>query len=213
MPRRGGNLLRDDLDVPVMVVNSELEAIACYPARQPDTEHYRLWETAGTSHISRKGLLSVGAKSVRDFGVERPDIPGINDVSMAPVSEAATHHMRSWVSGGPPPPEQPRIEFAGDPPEVVRDEHRIARGGIRLPQVDVPVADDGAITDAASGYGFLAGSHEPFPPEKVHVLYGDVDTYMAQFEEAARAAEKAGAILPRDVDLLLADARVEFPTD
>ena len=80
------------------------------------------------------------------------------------------HHMQSWVSGGPPPPVQPRIEFAGDPPEVVRDEHRIARGGIRLPQVDVPVAHNGAITDAASGYGFLAGSHEPFPPEEVRAL-------------------------------------------
>ncbi|MFI5045706.1 MAG: alpha/beta hydrolase domain-containing protein [Acidimicrobiia bacterium] len=211
VPRRAANLVRDDLDVPVMVVNSELEATVCEPVRQPDTDRYRLWETAGTSHISRKGLLGVGAKSVRDLGVERPDIPGINDVSMAPVSEAATHHMQSWVSGGPPPPVQPRIEFAGDPPEVVRDEHRIACGGIRLPQVDVPVAHNGAITDEASGYGFLAGSHEPFPPEKLRALYPDAATYLARFEEATRAAEKAGVVLPRDVDGLIDDARAEFP--
>src|SRR5262249_7781316 len=44
---RGGNLLRDDLDVPVFVVNSELEAIACYPVRQRDTDTFRYWESAG----------------------------------------------------------------------------------------------------------------------------------------------------------------------
>ena len=36
-PRRpaGAQPLRDDLDVPVMVVNSELEAIACYACASP----------------------------------------------------------------------------------------------------------------------------------------------------------------------------------
>ncbi len=39
---RGGNLLRDDLGVPVFVVNSELEAIACYGVRQPDSDYVPL---------------------------------------------------------------------------------------------------------------------------------------------------------------------------
>jgi hypothetical protein len=60
--------------------------------------------------------------------------------STAPVNDAALHHMQGWLSGGPPPPAQPRIEFAGDPPEIVRDEHGIARGGIWLPQVEVRIA-------------------------------------------------------------------------
>lgn len=212
-PRIGGNLLRDDIDAKVMVVNSELEAIACHGVRQPDTDQFRMWESAGTSHISRKGMLGVSGKSQRDFGVPRAEIRGINDVSLAPVTEAAIHHMHAWVDRGTPPPLQPRIEFAGDPPEVVRDEHEIAVGGIRLPQVEVPVAHNGAITRLEGPYGRLAGSHEPFLPEKVRTLYGDVDAYLARFEEAARAAEKAGAILPRDVDGLLADAREEFPLD
>src|SRR4051812_22310611 len=53
---RGTNLIRDDLDVPVMVVNSELEAIACYGVRQPDTDLYRYWETAGTCHVSQQAM-------------------------------------------------------------------------------------------------------------------------------------------------------------
>ena len=51
---RGSNLLRDDNGVPVFVVNSELEAIACYPVRQPDTETFRT-ESAGTCHVSAQG--------------------------------------------------------------------------------------------------------------------------------------------------------------
>jgi hypothetical protein len=37
----GLHLLRDDLGVPVMVVNTECESKACYPVRQPDTDRYR----------------------------------------------------------------------------------------------------------------------------------------------------------------------------
>ena len=38
-------------------------------------------------------------------------------------------------------------------------------------------------------------------------LYGDPATYLAQLEQAALAAEKAGVILRRDVDALLEEAR------
>jgi Alpha/beta hydrolase domain len=42
--------IRDDLDVPVLVLNSESEAPTTYPMRQPDTDQFRLWEVAGTAH-------------------------------------------------------------------------------------------------------------------------------------------------------------------
>ncbi len=50
---RGSNLLRDDNGVPVFVVNSELEAIACHPVRQPDTRHVPLLGIR--RHLSRVG--------------------------------------------------------------------------------------------------------------------------------------------------------------
>src|ERR1700728_1569555 len=40
--------IRDDLAVPVMVVNSECETLACFPIRRPDTETYRYWEVVGS---------------------------------------------------------------------------------------------------------------------------------------------------------------------
>ncbi len=203
----GQNRLRDDLDVPVMVVNSELEAIACHAVRQPDTERFRYWEAAGTCHVSEQGLRLRAPKYERDFGTALPIAEGINRVPLNPLYDAALHHIQAWMTGGPPPPEQPLIEFAGDPPEVVRDEHGIARGGIRLPQVEVPVAKNSAIPLAADIFSILYGSSVPFPPAKLTELYGDPAKYLAAFEQAARAAEKTGVLLPRDADALVEEAR------
>jgi hypothetical protein len=206
---RGRNLLRS-IDVPVFVVNSELEAIACREVRQPDTDTYRYWESAGTCHVSQQGLAVRGPKYLRDFGTAMPESPGINDISMQPLYDSALHHLNRWASGGSPPPTQPLVEFDDDG-EVVRDEHGIAVGGIRLPAADVPVAQNSAIPLGEGIFALLYGSSKPFAPEKVRALYGDVDTYVARFEEAARAAEKAGVLLPRDVEPLVAEARRSYP--
>jgi len=210
-PAFGPHLLRDDLDVPVMVVNSELESNACYGVRQPDTDRYRLWETAGTSHIFYQAMVDIAPRFERDFGVAVPVARGMNEVSTAPVNDAALHHLQRWLDGGPPPPAQPRIEFAGEPPAIARDEHGIACGGIRLPQVDVPIATNSSIPASDEFTQRLGGSCVPFSDEKLRALYGDAATYLARFEEATRAAEKAGAILPRDVDALVEDARAQCP--
>ena len=204
---RGSNLLRDDLPVPVMVVNSELEAIAGVGVRQPDTDRYRLWEAAGTCHVSAQSMRARAPKFERDFGSPMPVAEGINAVPMIPLFDAAVHHLHNWVNGGPPPPVQPRIEFAGDPPEIQRDEHGIARGGIRLPQVEVPIATNSAVPLGEDIYSRLGGSSKPFPPATLRQLYGDHDRYVTRFEEAARAAEKAGVLLPRDTEALIEEAR------
>jgi hypothetical protein len=207
----GQHQLRDDLDVPVMVVNSELESIPCFHVRQPDTDRFRYWEAAGTCHVSLQVSELRAVKYERDFGTPLPVEHRMNRVPLLPLYDAAIHHLHVWVNGGPPPPAQPRIEFAGDPPEIVRDEHGIARGGIRLPQVEVPIARNSALPLGEGIYALLWGSSQPFPPEKVHALYGDAATYLARFEEAARAAEKAGVLLPRDVEALIEEAGASYP--
>ena len=194
-----------------MVVNSELEAIACYPVRQPDTDRFRYWESAGTCHVSQQAMDLRAPKYERDFGNPLPQPASINHISMIPLYDAALHHVHEWLTTGTAPPEQPRIEFAGDPPDVVRDEHGIARGGIRLPQADVPIAQNSAIPVADDIFSLLYGSCVPFPPDEVRRLYGDLATYLARFEEAARAAEKAGVLLPRDVTALVDEARAAYP--
>lgn len=208
---QGTNALRDDLDVAVMVVNSECEAGPYYASRQPDTDRFRYWESAGTCHISRQAMQSVGPRYQRDFGFVPPDQPGINEVSMAPIVDAALHHLLAWVAQGVAPPPQPRIDFAGRPPQIERDEHGIARGGIRLPQVAVPIAHNSAIPRTPDVAGHLGGSCVPFTPEENVALYGTSADYLARFEEAAKAAEREGVLLPRDAESLVAAAAADIP--
>jgi hypothetical protein len=207
---RGSNLLRDDLGVPVFVVNSELEAIACYPVRQPDTETFRYWEAAGTCHVSAQGMRDRQEKLIRD-GVRVVPLPeGINRIPILPLYDAAFHHMHRWLTTGTPPPVQPRIEFAGEPAQVVRDLHGIAKGGIRLPQADAPLAQNSAIPLTDDIFAYLRGSSHPFSVDKLRTLYGDRATFLAKFTAAAERAVATGVLLPRDVAGLVGEAGVAW---
>ncbi|MFN8618851.1 MAG: alpha/beta hydrolase domain-containing protein [Dehalococcoidia bacterium] len=208
---RGVNLLRQDLGVPVFVVNSELEAIACHDVRQPDGPLFRYWESAGTCHVSAQNQRDRQARLDRDQVRTLPLTEGINRIPMAPIYDAAYHHMQTWLTTGTPPPSQPKVEFAGDPAEVVRDEHGIAKGGIRLPQADVPLAQNSAIPLKDDVFAYLGGSSHPFSRERIHGLYGSKDAFLAKFREAAARSVSAGVLMPRDVEPLVAEAAEGWP--
>jgi hypothetical protein len=205
---RGVNLLRE-LDVPVMVVNTELEAQACLPVRQPDTERFVGWEAAGLTHVAAQSQALRNIKYEREFGA-KPELPEhMNRIAITPYYDAALHHMRRWAEGGTPPPSQPLIEFAGDG-SVVRDEHGIARGGVRLPQVLAPVATNSSIPLTTDFSGALRGSNQPFPAAELDKLYGDEAGYLARFGEAVQQAVDAGVMLPRDAEPATAEAAQEY---
>jgi hypothetical protein len=207
---RGTNVIREDLDVPVMVVNSELEAIACYEVRQPDTDRFRYWESAGTCHVAIQSMDVRAPKYEREFGVAQPVMQQMNRIAITPLYDAALHHLNRWVAGGEPPPSQPLIEFSGEPPQVVRDEHGIAVGGVRLPQAEVPVAQNSAIPLGQDIYSMLWGSSHPFGAAKLDSLYADEDDYIDRFTQAAHAAVTTGVLLDRDVTPAIDEARREY---
>ncbi len=210
----GLHLLRDDLGIPVMVLNTECEATSCHGVRQPDTGTFRYWEVAGASHVSLPAIASSAPRMERDFGFAIPldeSMQAINRISVAPVADAALHHLQEWVVKGTAPPVQRRIEFGGSPPEVVRDADGIALGGVRLPQVEVPLAHNSAMQRTPDTFARLVGTHEPFPLEEVRRRYGSREVYLAEYEHATRAAESAGVILARDVEPLLAVAASACP--
>jgi hypothetical protein len=122
----------------------------------------------------------------------------------------AIHHLNRWVYGDAPPPSQPLVAFAGDPPEVQRDRFGIAVGGVRLPQADAPVATNSAIPLAGDLAHLLRGSCRPFDAKTLDALYGDEATYLARFEEAARRAVRAGVLLACDVEPALEEAAREY---
>jgi hypothetical protein len=209
----GTNLLRSDLGVAVMVVNTECEATSCYPVRQPDTDDYRYWEIAGSSHVTLQGMRSSAPRMERDFGFSIPldDLVQVNQVSPAPVVDAALQQVQAWMTEGTPPPIQPRIEFGGDPPQILRDDHGIALGGIRLPDVEMPIAHNSAIPQTPDLFGRLLGYHEAFPVETVKELYESRERYLDRYEQSARSAVAASVVLPRDVDGLIREAEENCP--
>jgi hypothetical protein len=208
-PMFGANVIRR-LDVPTMIANSELEALACYRVRQPDTDRLVTWESAGTAHVAAQAQLLRNEKYERDFGGAQPMPAGMNRISMTPYFDVAFHHLKRWVDGGAPPPSQPPLEISGDRPQAARDEHGIAKGGVRSPQVDVPVAINSSTPVVPEFPASLRGSNQPFGAAKLEALYGDEARYLARFAEAARRAVAAGVLLERDVKPAIEEAAEEY---
>jgi len=212
-PRRlptGQNLIRDDLDVPAMIVNTELEAIACFQVRQPDTERFRTWEAAALTHVSYQAQTLRNEKFKRDFGAAPPAASEqVNRIYIQPYYDAALCHMHRWVNGGAAPPSQPLIEFTSDG-EAARDQHGIAKGGVRMPQAAAPVATNSSIPVTDDFAGRLRGSNKPFGAAKLDALYADEAAYLDRFTQAAEAAVKAGVLLARDVAPATQEAASEY---
>ena len=208
----GSVLLRDDLDVPIMIVNSELEAVACYGVRQADSDRMRTWEVAGASHTSLASVSARATKADRDFGARTPIDARMNRIELEPVFDAALHHLNTWIDTGDAPPMQPLIQFSGDPADVLRDRLGIAVGGVRLPQVEAPLGQNTAAPRASDIFSLLRGAYHPFDAAAIDALYPDEAEFVRQFNAAAQRAEAAGVLLPRDVAPLIDEATLEYRT-
>jgi hypothetical protein len=202
--------LRDDTGVPLMITNSETEATQFATLRQPDHDRYVYWEIAGMAHGGASGLITA-AKNTRDWGfpleppVDRPTGLIPNELDKQPVEDASLHRVHHWLVDGVRPPSVAPIEVRGEPPEIVRDEHGIARGGLRLPQVEVPIATLSGLNDG-SRMVQLVGSKRDFTPEELRALYPDHTIYVERFSAATTAAVNAGYLLSRDAENMVREA-------
>jgi hypothetical protein len=125
-------------------------------------------------------------KTERD-GVYVDPGPDFNpsDVMWLPAVDAAISHVSRWIDGGPPPPTQPPIEVTAG--AIVRDAHGNAKGGVRLPLMEAPIARYKSETQT--------GSTERFPPQMLKALYPTHAGYVASVKAAAEAARRGGVIL------------------
>lgn len=184
--------IREDLGVPVFVVNSETETMAYLGARQPETATFRFWEVPGTSHVS----------VAREAVATTPGMNSPNWLSYTPVYDAAVRHMHFWLSEGVLPPIMPPIEVSsGGSPAIVRDDRGNALGGIRLPEFDVASAEHqgtGRPVEGGSRFAFLYGYSREFSPDELATLYSSPEDFMRQYDAALYRSLFAGVILPED---------------
>jgi hypothetical protein len=211
--------IRNDLDVPVMVVEAEGDVIGSnLGARQPDTSKFREWEIAGTSHADSYtiavgfGDVGDGAGATKMFAFMRsPQTAGctspVNAGSHHWVLDTAFHDLDAWVRTGVAPPIGPPLQVVSTSPVVLaRDAQGNALGGVRTPQVDAPVA---TLTGINGGPGFcrLFGSTTPLTTAQLTALYPTHADFVAKWQTALEAAVTKGFILPADQPELLAAAQ------
>ena len=216
----GAARIRDDLDVPVLTLETEtdLTLLGYFAARQPDAKRFRLWEVAGAAHADAYSLVAGARDLGTSPGIVAPiltasPVPGLIDC-MRPVNSGPQHFVMSaafaaldrWVRGGRPPRRAARLALRGSPPAIVRDAHGNARGGVRTPPVDVPIA---AFTGEQDGSLIcrILGTTTPFDAATLHALYPTHRAFVSAFRRAAARAVRRGVLLPPDAKLLRAWAR------
>ncbi len=198
-------IIRTDTEVPVLIVETESDVtsiLGYYNARQEDSENIRLWEIAGTAHADAY-LIGAAAAGI-ECGAP------INDGPQRFIVRTALRAMDAWVRGDEAPPAAPRlvVDVGSGRPVIRRDADGNALGGIRTPQVDVPVAAlGGEPGPAPSIICLLLGSTRPFSDERLRQLYPDAATYLDAYQRATDAAISAGFVVPEDRQAVLDDAR------
>jgi Alpha/beta hydrolase domain len=192
-------LFRDDLDAPVMDLQSEGDVTSVLDSvvvRQPDSATFRLWEVAGTSHADAHLLGPLAG--LADCGAP------VNDGPLHLVAKAALRALGEWVRSGTEPPVAAQLATEGTPAEIGRDPDGIALGGIRTPPVDVPVkvlsGEPGSNPDL---FCILLGSTRPLPAGRLAQLYSSRADYGQRYRVAAHATVAAGFVLEEDRAALL----------
>jgi hypothetical protein len=218
----GAAVIRADVDVPVLTFETETDLIALSyaGARQPDSERFRLWEVAGTAHVDTYTTLvgptdmgnspDVAELVITTMAVPLPGFECALPVNSGPqhwVLKAALAALERWIRDGTLPPFAPRLDVALGPPAAIhRDANGTALGGIRTPQVDVPIATLSGEGQIGTIFCLLFGTTTPFEEATLAALYPTHDAYVSAFNAATDAAVEAGFILPPDAELMKAHA-------
>ena len=207
--------IRDDVDVPVLTVETEtdLTLLQYFLARQDDAPNIRTWEMAGTSHAD---TYTIGGAS--DLG-RSPDIvapvittmpvPGLISCS-EPINSGPQHFILGaafaaidrWVTRGRAPKPAPRLDVSAGPPiTIAQDAFGNAIGGIRTPQVDVPIAAFGGV-QSGSVLCALFGTTTPFDTSQLDTLYPTHRAFLFSYRKAVNRALRSGFILKPDAKLM-----------
>lgn len=194
--------VRDDLDVPVFVLETETDLVMLgyAAARQPDNARIRTWEVAGTAHADS---YIVGGFA----GVLGCD--SINEGPQHLVAQAAFAGFTRWVAGGRAPSRAARLQMTDDPePAFVLDAVGNVRGGVRTPAVDAPTSVLSGI--APAGVPILCqlfGTTEHLGPRRLVRLYGTERAFLSEVRDSMGRAVRRGFVLRADRADVLRDAR------
>lgn len=204
----GGGRIRDDGTAKIFKLMAETDMQRRAAEPQPDTDTFRQWEVAGTSHVDEIFELEYArVRNLRD-GLPIDDVaprastcvlPPYSRVPFRDVMDAAFEHLVTWVREDRPPPRAEPLQVKTMLPELefARDEFGNVLGGIRLAAHAVPVAKNtGMNSGTENRFCFLYGSHEPFPEALLDQLYPTHSDYVAKVRRVVGENLADGYILP-----------------
>lgn len=192
-------------DVPVFAVFTMTESNGKALATQPNVLE---WQVAGCTHndfwLTSRGQVEQGAAAA-NFMIECAN--PMNDFPSFWAYDAVLDHLHHWVRDGVKPPSAPAIS-------TMTDQDGNVEGGVRLPDIDVPIATytrsntAKTATDLISAFACaLSGSVVKLTPDRLMQLYPTHDDYVQKYTQAADKAVAAGYMLPSDRDLGVAQAK------
>ena len=223
---------RPDLRVPLVTIITETDLFGgprqgYYAARQPESQHLRVWEIAGTAHADNYTIqvapIDTGSASLTDIVAAYAPTNMLmgqqldHCINFAPqhhyVLQAALSQLCRWVhTGQPASSAEPIALNDAQPPQPVLDANGLARGGVRTPWADVPIARTSGIGGEESMMASIFGCGEPFDAATVRRLYpGGAAEYLERFTARLDSAIGSGFILAADRDEILSLAAATFP--
>jgi Alpha/beta hydrolase domain len=227
-----GVKFRPDLRVPLVTIITETDLFGgrrqgYYSARQPDNQQLRVWEIAGAAHADNYTIqvapIDTGAAALTDIVAAYAPTNMLmgqqldHCINFAPqhhyVLQAALSQLCQWVRTGRPAPSAETIELTdADPPQPVLDANGLARGGVRTPWADVPIARTSGGGSEEITMASIFGSGELFDAATVRRLYpGGIAEYLERFTASLDSAIAAGFILAADREEILQLAAATFP--
>ena len=214
-----GQAIRTDPVVPIFKTLFEWDTQTGEASvRQPDSSVFHRWEVAGTAHVDHHLRLSREPLELRDLaGVSSEanlaptcTVPSIgSQVPNHYVVDAAIDQFVRWVQKGKRPTTSPLFEIASFGTNgsalIARDSFGMAKGGIRLSQIEVPTA---ANVGQNTGAGACPrwGYHLPFDIPTLDSLYPSHKRYLDAVERVTGDNLKNGFLLPEDAQQTILDA-------
>ncbi len=232
-------LVRTDLPVPVIHVLSETDVGSPFGgvaqgSRQADTRSYRYYEMAGATHVGIHKRVDVipNLLRLRDTCFNPLNTHADGPIFGAFLMNAMWKNLERQARDGVPPPQGKPIEF--DDGAIVRDEFGNARGGLRLPEMDLPVAtyvpnnvldedrirelglgflvlDNPAVRQALELFCFLTGSVFPFDEETLDELYPSAARFEKRYRQRLVNLVARRHLLPEDAAKLEAALAAPVP--
>ena len=215
-----GNEPMPPLDVPIMLADNQWasyppEEIAMRRSFDADgpMSRRRRYEIAGYQHAP-KPVWEPGAATPEPSASETervcayqypPDgMPNPNTLGR-PVMEGIFRNMSDWVERGIAPPRAAIFETENG--KVKLDQYGNALGGVRLPEITVPLAT----YSIGTGNCFSTGWMVPFLQDQLRKMYGTRQEYLKRYNEATDAMVALRFFLADTGQRLKADMAVRAP--